>query len=322
MHKNNFPDSNFLQSCEWAKICKVKNMHLGCYDQKNLIASALLFKRPISLTKHKNIPFLSYLECSDGPLLKDSCNTNILGELLNKISRAALMNFAIQIRINLGPINKLNKSKDIASIFKSYDYKCRMWGTYLVNLEHSEDGLFNRINPKARNKVRKAIKKDLRFKEVHSADEFIENCIPVYEEAGIKNISADQIRNSFCQEAKKSYSYFLVQDSQKRNLATAGSYFYNGIATRIASAISPVCYKEKIPAQDFLTWNALVAAQKQGCTIFDMAGVNPTPNTAKEKNIKSFKSKWGGDYTEYFLFEKNMIPYMEKIKFIVNNLRK
>jgi lipid II:glycine glycyltransferase (peptidoglycan interpeptide bridge formation enzyme) len=83
-------------------------------------------------------------------------------------------------------------------------------------------------------------------------------------------------------------------------------YMFNGVATEIASALSPQAFTQKIPAQDILHWEMLLEAKKAGCHTFDMAGVNPNSSNPKEAGIRRFKEKWGGRYVEYQTFEKQL----------------
>jgi lipid II:glycine glycyltransferase (peptidoglycan interpeptide bridge formation enzyme) len=52
---------------------------------------------------------------------------------------------------------------------------------------------------------------------------------------------------------------------------------------------------------DLLKWSIMQWACEQGNVSFDLGGVNPEPVDEKELNIRRFKEKWSGAYSEYLL---------------------
>ena len=105
-------------------------------------------------------------------------------------------------------------------------------------------------------------------------------------------------------------------------LACLGMYIFNGVATEFASSISALAYEKKIPVQDILHWEMMLEAKRMGCHTFDMAGVNPSPQTPKEKGIRQFKEKWGGRYVEYNIYHKDMMLWLNKGVRIIKSLVK
>jgi lipid II:glycine glycyltransferase (peptidoglycan interpeptide bridge formation enzyme) len=104
----------------------------------------------------------------------------------------------------------------------------------------------------------------------------------------------------------------VVENGDKDILACLGMYVFNSVATENASSLSPLAYQNKIPAQDLLHWEMMLEAKRMGCHTFDMAGVNPNPQTPKESGIRRFKEKWGGKYVEYNIYHKDMMPWLNK----------
>ena len=99
------------------------------------------------------------------------------------------------------------------------------------------------------------------------------------------------------------YSFYVALDEKDSPIGVLGMYIYSRVATEICSAISPDAIERGIPVQDFLHWSLIADAKTEGCVIFDLAGVAPSPSSIKEKNIKRFKKKWGGLYQEFAKYE-------------------
>jgi lipid II:glycine glycyltransferase (peptidoglycan interpeptide bridge formation enzyme) len=75
----------------------------------------------------------------------------------------------------------------------------------------------------------------------------------------------------------------------------------------------PEAQQEKIPAQDLLHWELMLRSRQLGCRAFDLAGISPDPATPKEVGIRRFKEKWGGEYVEYYTFERNVVPFSKQL---------
>ena len=102
------------------------------------------------------------------------------------------------------------------------------------------------------------------------------------------------------------YHYYVAESTEGETLATLGMYVFNGVATEVASALSPKAFEHKIPAQDLLHWEMLLEAKRAGCHTFDLAGVDPSVTDHKAAGIRRFKEKWGGRYVEYSRYELEM----------------
>ena len=323
---SNFAGANFLQSKEWAILNENSNNtrpHLIQHIEKDAIRSqALCFADPVFLPSGKKLPLINKISCCGGPLLSNTEDKYSFEVILKKIIRLAYKNISLQVHIDLGSTNPLNTKDFTLPIFNKQGFSKTNWATFHINLQKDEELLWSGINQKARNKVRKAENAKLNFIEITSAEDYIEKCFPIHNTTGIKQINKKNIKLNFSPKIKDCYSFYLVTDQKGRPLATAGSYHANAVSTRIASAISPICYKERIPAQDFLTWKSILHAKQLGSTIYDMAGANPSPATPKEKNIKSFKAKWGGELIKYGIYKKPIWPFLNSVKQFVFTLRR
>ena len=122
------------------------------------------------------------------------------------------------------------------------------------------------------------------------------------------------------QKASDIYHFFVVKDKNHNILAVLAMYVYNGTATEIASALAPLSFEKKIPAQDLLHWEMMKVAKKLGCHTFDLAGFNPCPRTKKEEGIAKFKGKWGGVIKTYGNLTLYPHPVLHKILVMIRQL--
>ena len=63
----------------------------------------------------------------------------------------------------------------------------------------------------------------------------------------------------------------------------------------------------------FLTWNTIKWAIENNFKTFDFAGVNPHPETSKEKGIYFYASKFGGELFDYTICTKIVSPTKFKL---------
>lgn len=324
--------TDFLQSFCWAKILKIaygfKPIFLEVQKGDNPIAYFSLHEKFLYIVsdkiKHKITNFFGklftkYLEAIGGPvILEDNKTEEVIINIIEWLEIYAKKNH-IQ-RINLTPF-KYNElyavNPAIKSFFESYGYSTKTEATYLINLNQGEESLWKYIKHSARKALKQTMKTNLVIKKTKSFKDYIEKFILPYNEMEkefgrlefpvsiAKKISEFDLMNKY-------YHYFYAEIYEKI-VGVLGMYVYNGYATEIMSSTSKYAYNNKIYAQDLLHWQMMLEAKRMGCHTFDLAGVNPNPQTTKEIGIRRFKEKWGGKYIEYNVYSKDMKPTMNRI---------
>ncbi len=300
-------EAGITQSLYWATIkplldgSKVKFITVDLGDRRvcqALFVGNIIRKGPIEIT---------VMDCMGGPMIVENCDhQEILGALLQQVKKLK-STFGLQSISFSGfaPTSNLANSDSILSIFKDFGYNSKKWGTYLIDLTGAEEDVFGKVSSKCRSKVRKAIRQSVSVKQCDEIISYRKHVIPIYEETEIKQVHSlewDKIRIEH--DVKKRYHYFVAYSEDQIPLGTVCVCLYNEVAVRMGSALTQYSRKMKIPAQDILTWHSIKYARDHGANFFDMAGVNPSPSSEKEVGIRSFKSKWGGEYVEYNLFSK------------------
>ena len=97
----------------------------------------------------------------------------------------------------------------------------------------------------------------------------------------------------------------FIARKDSRLLGGLGVLIFNGILFEIAVARGIHSFTEDLPVQDLIKWAIICWGHQEGHRLYDLSGVSPTPSTAKDRGIRQFKAKWGGEYIEYPAFSKN-----------------
>ena len=314
-------EGGLLQSHYWARVLssidKAVPYFVRVQEENKIVGQALVMKRyPFDRKKERKVFPFPYLECLDGPVIFDSQNASLITEaILRTTLRLARNCLATNVRFSPTHNSKWNSDGTMANIYKDFGFKKEKWATYLVDLRPKDEKLFKGLEHAARKCVKKCRHKGLKVIKMRTFQEFK----AIYWEAYVRSRKYFGKKANPCfpvmwEEDKKGYyHYHIVADGDHKVLACLGMYIFNGLATEIASSISPEAYEKKLPAQDLIHWEMMLEAKRMGCHTFDLAGVNPDPRTPKEVGIRRFKKKWGGKYVEYNIFQKNMMPMLTRI---------
>ena len=314
-------EANILQSLYWANVIRMLDaaepFFITFEHQGKTIAQALVLKRYFfNRESRRKIFFLPYLECLDGPVIIDPDHAvSAIEEITEFAVKLGKQCLATHIRFEPPHTSRWISDTGMARVYQNFGFKVNNWATYLVNLRSPENEILEKVDKKAREKIRKASRMGVKIRKINDPEDFILNAGEVFRAGGVKKAHSFSTARVIFEEDKKGfYHYYLAYDKKNRNLAVIGMYVFNNVATSISSSLSPVCRQERIPAQDSLTWNCILEARRMGCHTFDMAGVNPNPQTPKEAGIKQFKEKWGGKYVEYNFYFKDLLPVLSKIR--------
>ena len=314
--------AEFLQSFCWAQLLKVaygfKPVFLEVQDTGTPVAY-LVFHEGFAYRRSKKIAYrlLSPLRryftrdivASGGPVILDDSQTE---EILSSVS-AWLNKYSRENRIrsiSLTPFKYNEACADnpsIKKIFEDSGYAARKWATYFIDLKQDEEILWNNMKHSTRNKVIQTNNMNLIVKRTEIYGEFIEKFAKPYNRME-KEMGREEIPLWFTEklkdfDLKDRYYHYFYAEIDGNIVGVLGMYVYNGYATEITSSTSKYAYENKVHAQDLLKWEMLKFAKNLGCHTWDLNGVNPDPQTGKERGIKQFKSKWGGEYRGYFIYD-------------------
>jgi lipid II:glycine glycyltransferase (peptidoglycan interpeptide bridge formation enzyme) len=310
------PETNLLQSSYWASIINKLDSAIPYFIIKknsSTIGQALILKRyPFNRAKNKRVFPLPYLECYDGPVISEQTTAPyFIEEIIKTALNLARHSFATHIVFTPAHTSRWTSDEAIGQLYSKYGFLVSKLGSYLVNVTMSEEDLFKSFKPAARKCIKKCHRLDLQVTKMRTFEEFK----TMYWKTYMNSERYFERKAKTCssipweEDWEGYYHYYVVKDSNKNEiLACLGMYIFNGVATEVASSISPVAYQNKLPAQDLLHWKMMLEAKRMGCHTFDLAGVNPSPVTPKEIGIRRFKEKWGGRYVEYNRYKKDLWP--------------
>ena len=178
----------------------------------------------------------------------------------------------------------------------------------IVDLAQDEETIFSNFKPAGRKNIKRCEKENVYVKEVETFGEYREKfLIPSYYFKGSAELSPEiekEARTFFENDVEKTDRFYYAERDGEV-LATLGLSFAGDTATEIMSSTNPICRELKLPAEDYLHWKLFLEAKSRGYKYFNLAGINPTPQTTKEQGIRRFKEKWGGKYVEYYMLKKD-----------------
>lgn len=329
--------TNFLQSYCWSEIIKkayrFDTLFLKFTEQENALGYASLhIQYPYirnqtflyRIINELNRIFLKQLVSLGGPvLLREESDLDTVREYLQFIDSYSQKPLVSSIHIS--PFRyEPNYSNDsrILNLFEQFGYTRKIWGTYLVDLTPDEDTLWMNLDHSARKSLKQMEGRGVIIKKVSGHKEFIEKFIIPYNrmenEFGRSEIPlwfTEKINNT---ENQDNYYHYFYAELGGNIEAVLGMYVYNGYAMEIMSTTSRYTYENKIYAQDLLHWEMFRYAKSIGCHTFDLASVNPNPASAKEEGIRRFKKKWGGQYIEYSIFDKELSCISNTVRNLVS----
>src|SRR5437867_8872476 len=291
-----------------------------CVNESHTPVLSLLLFQKIPWDRHKQrrsyralllTAWSAWLEWLDGPVVHSDNEVDVVEAFAVLLAWArdfAKTNGLSGVRaLGVPRTSKWTANQRLDALFVEHGYFSSPWGTYLTDLTLEEEVLWQRLHPSARKNVNRARALRASVRRIDSFDEYVARFHHPYcriESAAGRRPGPLSVAAAMRREDQRSYYRYYVADSADgETLATLGMHLFNGVATEIASALSPRAFEHKIPAQDLLHWEMLLEAKRAGCHTFDVAGVDPSATDSKATGIRRFKEKWGGRYVEYRRYE-------------------
>lgn len=184
------------------------------------------------------------------------------------------------------------------------DWERGHWATFLVDLQQSEDALWRKLKKTARKAIRDAQKNGIVVRQISSLEDlrayhdFARKCALRYRKRLHDFVDFETMWRHFRSNAI--FETFVAEKDGVR-LAGLSVWGYHGIISELGSFQSEQSFNEKLYGSDLIKWEVLRWGSRQGYRVFDLAGVNPEPQSPKERGIRQFKEKWGGRYQPYWI---------------------
>jgi len=177
------------------------------------------------------------------------------------------------------------------------------WATFIVDLQQSEQALWRNLKKTARKAIRSARENGLLVRQILS----LEDLRAYYDFAARCALRYGKNMHGFV-DYETMWRYLrpnaifetFVAEKEGTLIAGLSVWGFNGIIAELGSFQSERGFTEKLYGSDLIKWEVLRWGSQQGCRAFDLAGVSPKPQTAKEQGIRQFKEKWGGLFQSYY----------------------
>lgn len=176
------------------------------------------------------------------------------------------------------------------------------WGTYLIDLSKSKEEIFAKIDKKSgRKNIERSKNRGVKVEEItnDSLIEFHELINSMKEESGQPKTSYEILKLRWDLFQPVGFSGFLARKDDQPIGGLLFSYV-NGHILEAGVARSKIDTQEKLYSQDLIKWKIIEWGIENKMRFFNLNGFNPNPTSEKEKGIRRYKEKWGGDAFYYY----------------------
>ncbi len=274
----------------------------------------------ISKTLGSKLNLSSMLRWEYGPIIHDSFDRDeILDAVLEAVDKISEENNVNMIRGTTYPLPSFDYNKT----FAKHGYGFIKWATYLTELNQESESLYDKFNKETRYDIRKSEKNELDLEIVNSYSLFQEYAKLAFS----SRISAGERRRENLLFVEKFWENLYDKGYLKVFLVRKNGELLNAIENLVFNK-NVIQYgvvnspKTQLLGGTFLTWNAIKWSLTNGLRTYDMGGINPKPETEKEKSINFYKSKWGGKQLEYGRYVKIRKSTKSKLSAAVSDPKK
>ena len=194
------------------------------------------------------------------------------------------------------------------AVFAARGYTCEPHLNYLTDLSPDEETLWQRVQPRRRNEIRKALKEGVTVAEAAPGDNIHGPLRELYE-----RIRLPLPGPGFFETARE-------------QLGPAGLYRAFGayLGGKLIGTMIVLCYGNRVTnwyagsyrehygsnPNDLLPWEVMRWAKRNGYRVFDFGGAG---HPAKPYGVRDYKAKFGGEEVCYGRYEKIHHPVLYRI---------
>ncbi len=300
-------DATIFHTIEWNKIlveefgvnnktliARVDGSPVGMHTFYNL--------KQYKLLRMCTSPICKFESVYGGPIALDNSDY-LIKELLEKSERVGRgMMYSIQTSPGyyIHPLTEMG-------------YDITTWYTSILDLQKSEGELWNNLNKKTRNRVKKAMKSGVSVvgENASSVTDYYEMIKETFVRAGVANILPMRFYESILENLKpKKMVKMLIAEYDDKPISGAIFlcykdivYHWHGASHREYSNLAP---------NNLIQWEIIKWANKNGYKYYDLVRIEPD----RLPGIAAFKMGWGGDTVEFYYSVKitKMYELLRKLK--------
>lgn len=250
-----------------------------------------------------------------GPLIFDRPRYYEILEVFVKYLDENILSKGIHVRNIIPPIHEQNIDHEkIKSIYEAHGFTSNQWGTFVTNVQQSEDDLWNSIGKESRSKVRKARRSEITITEVEN-EKMLRHYYQMSIELSKRNKVPIKSWNAFLHSLNDPYTRIFLSMHKGTPVSGQMAMCAGNIILLGGVTTSNYSVHEKIYGNDLMQWHMLCWAKEHGFSMVDSVGVQPNlaHQTNKESGIYRFKKRWGGDLLRYYTFQKTYKPLTKKL---------
>ena len=217
----------------------------------------------------------------------------------------------------------------VTALFDVVPIGCKFctFGSYVLDLNLSEDELFAALHTKHRNVIRKAQKDGIVIKEGKAyKSECIKLVCDTLKRQGITPPSADYY-SRIGDSLKKYCDYWIALDINGNPQGSAILVWSEGSFAYYLFGGS--CKNPHTGAINLLQWEAILKMKERGVLKYDFVGARISPEAgSKYEGIQRFKSRFGGELIQGYLWKMslnnikyNLYVFMVSIRNILRGRR-
>ena len=224
----------------------------------------------------------------------------VLGEASIEDEKLFLDNVVEYVKKNMAVTHIVSTNTAIFNTYPSSSYFCK-FGSYLVDLDQTEEVLFKNLNSKHRNVIRKAQSDGI---IIEHGPEMAADAIALMQETFSRQNKVSGIEDSLekqLQPMGDNVDYWIARDSDG-NLQGSAIFFWNkGYSCYYMHGGSTA--HTKPGAMNLLMWEAMKCMKERGVKIFDCVGARITTEPgSKLEGIQRFKSRFGAEMKVGYMF--------------------
>lgn len=293
------------QSMEWGKIISSlgwKPIFLKFVDSSGKIVGQLLIseitrdvrKGTVGKLIHK-MPILKKTICkwTYGPVIFDSSFSSEIYSVLGNFLRSKNCKVSgWQHPLCIDGIKTLEKS-----------FELEPWGTFLIDLHHNKEELFNNIEKRSgRKNIERSVERGVTIEEITEKNLEEYGILQSDKSEGEEKVDLEHLSNWWRTFKPLGYSGFLARKDGVPMGGLLFSYF-NKYIIEGGVARSEVDTKNMLYSQDLIKWKIIEWGVDNKMNYYDLAGFNPKPTSKKEEGIYRYKRKWGGKQYDYWILK-------------------
>jgi len=283
---------------EWQEMMGRKVRRFEVKKGSETVSFFQIIKYPLIFSR--NLLYIPH-----GPILEINSYSNgeFLKVFLEKITRVAKEECAVFVRFDFFPLDKIGVTDKVFKKIPSYGYRSSYFQPkfeWVIDLEKTEEEIFENVHPKNRYNIRHAEKKGIKA-------EIVKDDFKKYFETFFSLLSETAKRDNFNLHPKAYYQNIFATLKENNAFLVIARYGEKILLVNLILLFGETAYflfggsggeYKNLMFSHLAQWEAIKEAKKRGFAAYNFGGVDG----GKQKNlggVSFFKKRFGGQLLEY-----------------------